>query len=223
MQTVLALEFDALRFPTSQSCLDWLKQSDYDYLLQTRGFRLRLRKKCIYLKGESRKVFTFYKNLWKYANQLLERPEPHVVVVKKTGTQAFQSVDLPEDLPSTVEREEKKAEKRALREEKEAERREKRKQKRKRAKTEKDGKATKKKAKTAAEADWVNNPEAPLFAAETAPKPKKKTKAQLQRDRAEVEKGLEMSDTQEMDMLGDFPDPPKLVRESPVCYSRDVE
>jgi hypothetical protein len=216
MQTILALEFDAVHFQTSQSCLEWLRNSDYDYLLTTRGFRLRLRKKCIYLKGESRKVFTFYNNLWKYHNQLLERPEPHVVIVKKMGTQTFQATDLPEDLPSTVEREEKKAEKKAIREEKEAERREKRKQKRKREKAEKGEKSDNKrgkKQKQSADEEWLNT-----F---TDGPTKKKSRKQLERDRADVEDNVVLESTPQPDEFGDIPDPPVLIRESPSCYLTD--
>ena len=128
---ILAVEFDAAHFCDIKNCHAWLKNSDYDYLLDTNSFRLRQRKKCIYLSGESRKVLAFYNNLWKYPHHSIERPMPHVAIVKKTGTEAFTPVDLPEQLPETVERNEQKAEKLAARQEKERERREKRKAERK--------------------------------------------------------------------------------------------
>lgn len=129
MQAVLALEFDANHFLDDKSCLEWIAKSEYDYVLNLKGFRLKLRKKCIYLCGEPRKVFAFYTNQWRYPNLYLARPNPHVAVLKKTGTELYLPVDLPEPLPETVEKVEKRAEREVTRKEKE---REKRKERRKR-------------------------------------------------------------------------------------------
>ena len=41
MQAVLALEFDANYFLDAKACLDWLERSEYDYVLNLRGFRLK--------------------------------------------------------------------------------------------------------------------------------------------------------------------------------------
>lgn len=131
MAHILSLEFDAHHFQDRKSCIDWLQQSDFDYMARLQGFRLRLRKKCIFLTGESRKVWSWYNNLWKYPYTILERPDVHVAVVKKTGTQVFGPVDIPEQLPTTVEQVEKRAEKKAISEEKARVRREKQKLKRK--------------------------------------------------------------------------------------------
>ena len=134
MQAVLALEFDANHFLDDKSCLEWIAKSEYDYVLGLKGFRLKLRKKCIYLCGEPRKVFAFYTNQWRYPNLYLARPNPHVAVLKKTGTELYGPVDLPEPLPETVEKVEKRAEREVTRKEKEEKRREKRKEERRKRK-----------------------------------------------------------------------------------------
>ena len=134
MQAVLALEFDAHHFEDQKSCLQWIEKSEYDYVLNLKGFRLKLRKKCTYLSGEPRKVFAFYSNLWRYPNLYLARPDPYVAILKKTGTEVYGSTDLPAPLPETVEKEVKRAEKQATRQEKEEKRREKRKEERRKRK-----------------------------------------------------------------------------------------
>ncbi len=131
MEHILALEFDANHFTDSKSCIDWIKKSDIEYMARIQGFRLRLRKKCIFLTDETRKVWSWYNNLWKYPYLIMERPDTHVVIVKKTGTQSFVPVDIPEPLPDTVEQLQKRAEKKALSEEKAKQRKEKQKLKRK--------------------------------------------------------------------------------------------
>lgn len=147
MAHILSLEFDAHHFKDRKSCIDWLQQSDFDYMARLHGFRLRLRKKCIFLTGESRKVWSWYNNLWKYPYTILERPDVHVVVVKKTGTQVFGPVDIPEQLPTTVEQLERRAEKKAISEEKARVRREKQKLKRKAERQQQKSRSKGKKAK----------------------------------------------------------------------------
>ncbi len=120
-----------LIFKERKDCIEWIKNSDIDFMARLQGFRLRLRKKCLFLTGETRKVWSWYNNLWKYHYLIMERPNPHVAILKKTGTEAFGPTDIPEQLPDTIKQLEKRAEKKALSEEKARQRKEKQKLKRK--------------------------------------------------------------------------------------------
>jgi hypothetical protein len=111
MQPILAIEFDADHFTTKEACYRWLGKSDYEYLLEMRGFKLQHRKKCTYLSDEVRGVYAYSNNLWKYPNQCMVRPDPYVVILKKHGTEVFNAVDLPPVLPRTLARIEEKKEK----------------------------------------------------------------------------------------------------------------
>lgn len=165
MQPVLALEFDAAHFNDTKACLDWLAQSDYEYLLNMKNFRLRPRNKCIWLSGEARKVFAFSNNVWKYPNLFLSRPDPYVAILKRAGTETFQPVDIPVPLPKTIEREQKNAERKIARQEAEQLRNEKRKAERKAKREAKEevkrlakeeGKTNKRKATNASEGEGEN-------------------------------------------------------------------
>lgn len=128
--SVLALEFDAHHFQDAKSCFAWLQDSGLDYITGYQGFRLRLRKNSLFLTGETRKVWCWYHNLWRYPDHTVLRPNVHLAVVKSVGDYVFKSNDIPEQLPETIQRMEKQAKKQAIRQENEQKRREKQKLKR---------------------------------------------------------------------------------------------
>jgi hypothetical protein len=131
MQPILAIEFDADHFVTKEACYRWLAKSDYEYLLEMRGFKLQHHKKGTYLSDEVRGVYAYSNNLWKYPNQCLVRPDPYVVIIKRHGTEVFSEVDLPAVLPKTLARIEEKKEKRAARLERDRRRRQEKKEEKK--------------------------------------------------------------------------------------------
>lgn len=124
---ILAIEFDCERFSKTEDCENWLKASSFDSLLQVKGFRLRHRKRPNFLTYEPRSIFSYYANLWKYKSYELERPEPYVVVVRRTGSEQFPIVDIPPLLPQTKVKAEKIATSLKKRKEKQMAAREKRK------------------------------------------------------------------------------------------------
>ena len=132
---VVALEFDKIRYPDIKSCEEWLKGTrELETILQIRGFRLRINKKCHYLTHEPRAVYSYYSGTWKYPQLMIERPNPHVVVVKASAdTQPFVDADLPELLPETIAKQATRREKEVRRREKELKRREARKAQRRAA------------------------------------------------------------------------------------------
>lgn len=99
---IVAIEFDYEQFKTIEKCTEWLTSNSRDWYLKIQGFRLRLRKDPRYLTYESRKVFSYYSDQWKYPNLKLSRPDPYVVVLEKSGTEIYQIGDLPPLLPQTI-------------------------------------------------------------------------------------------------------------------------
>lgn len=118
------MEFDKIRYPDIKSCEEWLKGTrELETILQIRGFRLRINKKCHYLTHEPRAVYSYYSGTWKYPQLMIEGPNPHVVVVKASAdTQPFVDADLPELLPETIAKQATRREKEVRRQEKELKR-----------------------------------------------------------------------------------------------------
>lgn len=98
-----AIEFDQEYFPTQESCIDWLKGSDYGFVPTIKGFKLRSSSKSVFLTHDTnRKVWSYYQELWKHSTLLVTRPTPFLVMVGRPGTvkqTAITDTFTPTDLP----------------------------------------------------------------------------------------------------------------------------
>jgi len=142
------IEFDRETFATSDACIEWLKTSQYPYIVNQKGFQLRHRKVPSFLTWERRSVWYFVsKDTWSEKKLSILRPERGVcVVLGGAPNDLYFESDIPELLKETTQ---KLAESAARKEEaraKAAEKKEEKKRKREEEKL-KSGSKSKPKAK----------------------------------------------------------------------------
>lgn len=126
-----SIEFDRKSFKSTDDCLAWISGSPYEYLLTQKGFQLRPRKACQFLSWEKRPVFHFSGKLWHDSKLEILRPRRDIcIVVSVSESRLYYEGDIPELLPETQDKMEKK--KRKLEETKQKQALEKENRKRKR-------------------------------------------------------------------------------------------
>jgi len=104
------IEFDKERFPTPDSCKEWLSNSsEWNHVPKLTDFKLKSRKQSQFLTAErDRAVWTFSQDTWKYPHLSIDRPEVYVCIVKKQGTESFCPTDCPPLKPTTLKKEQEK-------------------------------------------------------------------------------------------------------------------
>lgn len=96
MTDIIAIEFDCAKFDDVLDCEAWLKNHPELVLItENRNFKLRKVAASLFMSDEHRKVYAWHGNLARWANFTMYRPDPHVMIMKKSGDFMWHKEDLP--------------------------------------------------------------------------------------------------------------------------------
>lgn len=107
MTSVVLIEFDQRKFPTSLECKRWLRQSDYAYLEDQKGWKLTSNPRSTFISKEYIKVWSWQKDAWKYDALRCIRPEPCIYIILADSQPIYTATDLPALSSKFLEKEQK--------------------------------------------------------------------------------------------------------------------
>lgn len=110
MSTIEYVAFDASRYPTPESCIDWLRSKpEYKKITELKGFRLKKTNRPRLLTNEIRPAFVWQGDLSQSLNLSVDTdPLPYILAMRVDGNRLKQQDQLLTPLPSTLEAEAKK-------------------------------------------------------------------------------------------------------------------
>lgn len=99
---IVAIEFDTKKYEDILDCISWLRSNpEYQFVTENKNFKLKTTAKSIFMSTEPRKVHGWHQNIPNWRDFTLERPEPHIMILRKVGNSFWQTQDMPPLTPET--------------------------------------------------------------------------------------------------------------------------
>jgi len=91
----IGIQFDKQAFSNDVACFKWLRTSQWKYLENLRGFKLKTRSNSTWMSSEKRSVFAWDQDLWQCKHIVVERPTAHVLIISRGSNDYFARSEVP--------------------------------------------------------------------------------------------------------------------------------
>ncbi len=94
---IVGVEFDQQVFDSEEKCEKWIRaHPGYALLLENRKWKLKQIARSSVMSSEGRRVFAWHGAIYQCHEVKILRPDPYVVVLERSGSGYWSSVDLPQ-------------------------------------------------------------------------------------------------------------------------------